>query len=376
MQKNLKTILTALAALSSLILAFIISSCCEDCPVGPVQPGPYKGWLYATDFESEWLYKIDTETDSLVDSVQYVTDEVYNPGAIGVSSDGQYLSVSYHDTYLTERLTIIYDAQNLDEIHRLEGEYGPLFITDESLYIGFAYDSIHFYSLPAFNRIYSDSTPSVGLPILRSDKNLIYLHGVLNPASFDSTFIAAYDYKNRAMSDQWFIHDSRDSLVTIYAYDIHPDGRRLYCVTLSKYDGINITCYDLQEREMIFQTPFSTTTGSLKISPDGQEMYVTYPGYFMQYEIPGIIFVFDTETGNYIDGISLHGQIDGYPSAPLYAREIVFTPTGGKAYVGSGRLSQGSGTVSAIDTKEKRITKNIWPDMGHFIQSLCIGPKN
>ena len=162
----------------------------------------------------------------------------------------------------------------------------------------------------------------------------------------------------------------------IYAYDIHPDGRRLYCVTGSDYDGTDITCYDLQEREMIFQTPFSTTTGSLKISPDGQEMYVTYPGYFMQYEIPGIIFVFDTETGNYIDGISLHGQIDGYPSAPLYAREIAFTPTGGKAYVGSGRLSQGSGTASAIDTRERRITKNIWPDMGHFIQSLCIGPKN
>jgi hypothetical protein len=375
LKKINKNIMAALVCFISLILAFLFYSCCEDCPTGPVQPKPYRGWLYATDFESEWLYKIDIETDSLVDSVQYVADEIYSPGAIGVSSDGQYISVSYHDTYLTDRLTIIYDAQTLDEIHRLEGEYGPLFITHENLYVGFAYDSIHFYSLPGFNRIYSDSTPSVGLPILRSDKSLIYLYGVLNPARFDSTFIAAYDYQSMEIVDQWFIHDSRDTLVTIYAYDIHPDGQRLYCVTLSKYDGINITCYDLQEREIIFQTPFSTTTGSLKLSPDGREMYVTNPGYPMQDEIPGIIFVFDTETGNYIDGISLYGQVE-YPTAPLYATPIVFTPTGGKAYVGSGRHGQGTGTVSVIDTRERKIIKNIWPDMGHFIQSLCIGPKN
>ncbi|MBD3217230.1 MAG: hypothetical protein GF310_03060, partial [candidate division Zixibacteria bacterium] len=341
MKKIKKNIMTAMVCFISLILAFLVYSCCEDCPVGPVQPKPYKGWLYATDFASEWLYKIDTETDSLVDSVQYVTDEIYSPGALGVSSDGRYLSLSYYNSNLTDRLTIIYNAQTLQEVNRLEREYGSLFITQENLFIGFAHDSIHYYNLPGFNRIYSESTPSLGQPIFRSDQNRIYLHGVLNPASFDSTFIAAYDYRNREISEQWFIHDSRDSLVDIYSFDIHPDGRRLYCVTGSDYDGINITCYDLQEREIIFQTPFSTTTGSLKISPDGQEMYVTYPGYFMQYDIPGIIFVFDTETGNYIDGISLHGQVDEYPSVPLYAREIVFTPTGEKAYVGSGRLSQG-----------------------------------
>jgi DNA-binding beta-propeller fold protein YncE len=368
--------MTALVCIISPILAFLFYSCCEDCPVGPTQPKPYKGCLYATDFASEWLYKIDIETDSLVDSVQYVTDEVYSPGAISVSSDGKYLAAGYYNQQLTSRTTILYNAQTLDQIHSFDYQFYPLFIPTDNLFLGFGHDSIYIYSMPSFSPIYSEPSPGYTLPILRTDQSLIYLHGTLVSESFDSTLIAAYDYKNRGISEQWFIHDSRDSLVDIYSFDIHPDGRRLYCVTGSDYDGINITCYDLQEREIIFQTPFSTTTGSLKISPDAQEIYVTYPGYFMQYDIPGIIFVFDTETGNYIYGISLHGQVDEYPSVPLYAREIAFTPTGEKAYVGSGRLSQGSGTVSVIDTRERKIIKNIWPDMGHFIQSLCIGPKN
>jgi len=374
LRTKLKKIVLPVIPLVMIGLTILISSCCEDCIINP-QTQPYQGYLYVADTENGWVYQIDTETDSLVDSVNYVSGQQYYAGNLDVSPDGKYLAVGYGINYPEiGQVTVIYDAQTLNVIMELQYSYKPAFILEQNLMLGFMHDSVHIYSIPDFTKIHADTITSDLFPVVDESKNIAYLYGTLTPDRLDSTYIAAYDYIQRKVVDTWFIRDSQDSLVLIFQTDIHLSDARLYCTGGSNNDGLNLICYDLERRETIYATPTSSQTGSLRISPDGQEIYISDPGWFGQTSIPGIIFVHDASSGNYIDGISLYGSGE-YPAIPLYATPIIFTPTGEKAYVGSGRLEKGSGTISVIDTQERKVIKHIWPDKGHYFLYMCIGPK-
>jgi hypothetical protein len=89
---------------------------------------------------------------------------------------------------------------------------------------------------------------------------------------------------------------------------------------------------------------------------------------------PGRCFILDAETGAYTYGISLFGYLPK-PFRPLYANCIRFTPTGEKAYIGSGRQDKYPGTICVIKTRTHAIEKMIWPDFEHYICYMEIGPK-
>ncbi|GAF96988.1 unnamed protein product, partial [marine sediment metagenome] len=88
---------------------------------------------------------------------------------------------------------------------------------------------------------------------------------------------------------------------------------------------------------------------------------------------PGTVFIYDPDDGSYLSGISLYGYHD--IKYPLYADPIAFTPTGDKVYIGSGDIFRYDGTIMSIDTETKQVQKLIWPDLGHYIRKLKIGPK-
>ncbi|NIP41504.1 MAG: hypothetical protein GWO41_07035, partial [candidate division Zixibacteria bacterium] len=211
MRKNFKIILTALAALSLLILTFAIYSCCEDCPIGPVQSRPYKGWLYATNIQNNWVYKIDTEIDSLVDSINSGIDPSYTPGSIDVSQDGHYLAVPYYSIPLNDKFVRIYDAQSLEIIIDIADYFFPIFITGENILLAIR-NGVHIYSLPDFTLLSSDSIGPSLFPVLYEKKHLVYILSMVGYTNTDSTFLYAYDYKQRKKVGQWFFSDSKDSL--------------------------------------------------------------------------------------------------------------------------------------------------------------------
>ena len=140
----------------------------------------------------------------------------------------------------------------------------------------------------------------------------------------------------------------------ILQFDVYTDENFLYCTGGSEVSGLYLARYDLDERETIFREPITSRYGSMRLSPDGMEVYISDPGQPFVNSTPGIIFVYDAQSGNYIDGISLYG-LDENPALALYATPIVFTPTGEKAYVGSGTSQPRiPGTISVIDTKERK----------------------
>jgi len=91
--------------------------------------------------------------------------------------------------------------------------------------------------------------------------------------------------------------------------------------------------------------------------------------------LAGTLYVFDAETGAYTHGISLYGFTPNYPDIPMFGNMIAFTPTGDKAYVGSGRSEKYSGTVCSINTSTYAVENLVWPDFNHMILFLEIGPK-
>ncbi|HDS00501.1 MAG TPA: hypothetical protein ENO22_11435 [candidate division Zixibacteria bacterium] len=373
MRKNFKTILTALVALSFLILAFIIGSCCDDCPVGPVQPKPYNGWLYAIDMQNRWVYKIDVENDSLVDSVYYETTRRSVPGTIDVSTDGRFLAVGYYDLVNGVRFTRIYDAQTLDTLTDLADYNIPVFIPDQDIMIGIG-QRLRIYSLPDFTIVHEEATSLSAYPIVNIKNDLVFMNGAVNPEHVESTFIYSYDYVNREIEREWYFRDKHDSIVFVTAFDINKDGTKIYCLNYSNLDGTMVTCYDLETEEIIFSYPIFSWTGSVRLTPDEEYLYVTEPGDLAYYGNPGTVYILDANDGSYIEGISLFGYAPN-PFHPLYATPIVFTPQGHKAYIGSGKVVLESGTISVIDTESRDVIENIWPDLGHFISDLKIGPK-
>jgi DNA-binding beta-propeller fold protein YncE len=362
-------------------LAGFLVSCCKDCPTCPDgTTQPYKGWLYATDGLTNYVYQIDTETDSLVDSVTYDT-ELYMPGYIAVSPDGQYLVVPYLDHWNSVYFTRIYDAQTLDIIMDLDEIITPLFADNGNKIVSPDTKTVAQYSVPGFDLISidtimsPDSSSRIQDYVLHESENRIYMIVSCYPEAGDSTYIMAYDYQKREVVDRWYITDDNGDWVQIHHIDVHPNLPWLYLAT-QEYGGIfYIACYDLEKGEFIFKTPIATYFGHCCVSPDGSEVYLTDHGLpLTPVPSPGTLFVFDAFDGAYLHGISLFGY-DPILSEPLYAGYIVFTPTGEKAYVGSGLQGKRSGSVFCVNTSTRDITKLIWPDLGHYTYVLAIGPK-
>jgi DNA-binding beta-propeller fold protein YncE len=115
--------------------------------------------------------------------------------------------------------------------------------------------------------------------------------------------------------------------------------------------------------------------GDVAVSPDGKEVYVTDPGgVFQEWPTPGTIFIFDADNGQYIDGISLFGY-GTTPGMPVPGDEVVFSPSGERAFVAVGRADKAPGTILTVDTKERRVIHVAWSDLGHIPEILAIGPK-
>jgi hypothetical protein len=371
LRKNFKTILTALAALSLLILTFAIYSCCEDCPVGPVQPKPYRGWLYALDYWSGWLYQIDLETDSVIDSIHHEM-EGYSTGAFDVSSDGKYLAVSFTRTTPLARQLRIYNAQNLQLIIEMEGGGYPAFTGDQQKLI-ICGDNIEIFQVPGFALLYADEIGRSAQPVIID--SFIFLLQMQNWASGDSQFVAKYNYYVHEL-DTFIITDNEGNWFSYHQFNVSEDGRYLYFGGYSGSVPSSLNCYDLDTREFIFKHYVYSVNGAVELNPTADELYFTDPGYSSDYESPGTVFIYDSRSGAYEGGISLFGYTtDEEAFLPLYANGVAFTPDGNWAYVGTGNVFKAGGGIVVINAKDRQVKNIIWPDLDHYIRNMKIGPK-
>jgi hypothetical protein len=374
-------------------IGLLVSGCSDDCPTCPKEYEriPYRGWLYYTDGFSAGtaLFKVDLETDSIVDSIRHEDGALYTISA-AVSSDGRYLAAWYDDTYLTRGSTRLYNAQTLALIGELPRRLGAYFDTEDQWLLGFeSFDSfvtgyrISKLSLPSLTTISTDSVRNFRPMIIDPSRNLLY--GVAEqhsaaPAVYPRG-LYSFNYASHELISVPLLWSPTDTAKVVYSLSLSANGEILYFIVETPEDvtiwGMAAGAYNLKSRTLLWYYPLVSWTGGIAVSPDGKEVWVTDPGPTGFDWNSGTIFILDAATGRYLQGISLFGYLpDSNPIFCLPGRDIVFAPTGDRAYVQARQtFTNPYGTVVVVDTKKRAIVKLLRPDMNCEPGELLICPK-
>jgi DNA-binding beta-propeller fold protein YncE len=374
--------LIALVAIivTAMTLGLSVSGCSKDCPTCPTDKPVehYKGWLYYSDCTDQFngVTLVDMETDSIVDSIRHEGPAMGTLG-IDVSPDGRYLAVGFTGINDDTRETRIYDAQTLQLLTVLPKLYDPLFDPGSGMLIGELSHSLTWINMPSGQVVREDTLEDVFLPCDRPFdllNHLIYGNSVkANP--FRSEF-ASYDYVNHEL-EYVPIHVAPGDTVQVIQACVDVDRNRLFFHSIRWFNGGRtlLMGYDLNTLAVLWTFPTLSEVGSVAVSPDGSEVWMTDPGQPGYIFDSGTIYIFDAASGAYLQGISLFGY-GSNPLSPLAGSGIIFSPTGEKAYVATGYAAdRPTGSVLVVDTKLKKIIKVLTPDYMRSPMRLCIGPK-
>lgn len=396
MKKEHLSRVIALIAIAMVVTAIglLVSGCSEDCPTCPKEYEriPYKGWLYYTEGNSDGtsLFKVDLETDSIVDSIKHEDGALYTNGA-AVSSDGRYLATWYSDVAITRGLTRLYNAQTLVQIGELPQRLASFFDAEDKWLLGF--DSFNSFetgyrisrlSLPDLTTISVDSVRNLQPRIIDPDRNQFYCYAEQTgaaPAVYPRG-LYSFNYVTHELKSTPLLWSPTDTSKVVSSLSLSADGEILYFIAESPegiplIHGIAAGAYNLKSRTLLWYYPLMSWTGGIAVSPDGKEVWLTDPGPPGYEWNSGTIFILDAATGRYLQGISLFGYLpDSNPYYCLPGRGIVFTPTGDRAYLQARHtFTNPYGTVVVIDTKKRAIIKLLKPNMHSEPGKLLICPK-
>jgi hypothetical protein len=385
--------LTALLAtlVAAMICGLLLNSCSNDCPTCPTDKPVehYKGWLYYTDLSPVLynIYKVDMETDSIVDSLTYGDPSVAGY-ATAMSSDGRYLVAWFGDTYLHIATTRLYDAQTLTMISEIPQKAYACFFDTENRWI-LAYDvnatgGAQFLrlSLPDLTVLATDTVHNFWPIMIDPARHKIYGQASetsSKPVVYHRGFYS-YDYVQHQMQLIPILWTPNDTC-QVFTPKLSGDGNTLYFIGM-EFTGATIfgsiaAAFDLGTRALLWHYPLVGASGGIDVSPDGKEVWLTDPGAPGYDWDSGTIFILDAATGRFLQGISMYGyQPDNNPHFCLPGRQVLFSPTGEKVYVCTDiTMTNPYGTVVVVDAKKRTITKLLRPDMHSEPMSLCLGPK-
>jgi hypothetical protein len=382
----------ALVAIAIIVTAIglLVSGCSDDCPTCPKEEErkPYRGWMYYTDGFSAGtsLFKVDLETDSIVDSIRHEDGALYTISA-AVSSDGRYLAAWYNDTYATRGSTRLYNAQTLAQIGELPEAVSAYFDTEDQWLLGFDVNSTGYLiwrlALPGLATLSVDTVHNFGPIIIDPSRNLLYGNAEQHsaaPAVYPWGFYS-FNYVTHELKSLSLLWSPTDTIKEVYSLSLSSNGEILYFTGCEPAGatvwGVVAAAYNLKTRTLLWYYPLVAPQGGIAVSPDGKEVWVTDPGPTGFDWNSGTIFILDAATGRYLQGLSLFGYLpDSNPAYCLPGREIVFAPTGDRAYVQARQtFTNPYGTVVVVDTKKRAIVKLLKPDMNCEPGELLICPK-
>lgn len=381
---NKRRIALSLASFFAVCIVVALLSCGKDeCPTCPKDESarPYKGWLFVTSNASDYgLFKIDAETGEAVDSIPQKSGD-QRSGYVDASQDGRYVAVSYCCGGGYSRTTVIYDAQTLAVVHEMPFIVSPLFISSQNILLGFAHDTVFTFSIPTFDIVSADSVgENFGMieHILDERDTLVYGNFDYGESRLDSVEVAAYNYVRREITRKFDVRWDDQHKASILHMDFNRARREIY-FTGANYPYVDVLAsYSIQSGTVTIINKLWTWYGWAKVSPDGKELYVTDPGPIQSAGDAGTIYIFDAASKSYLGGISLWGYRPFEESGlPLAGGQIVFTPTGERAFVLTGRTDgyKLGGSVLTIDTKTRQIVHLTWPECDHYPDFAAICPK-
>lgn len=379
---NMSRQLTKLTSIYFALLILVLVGGCsgDDCPTCPKDEvvQPYKGWLYYSEHNPSLydIYKVDMETDSIVDSLMLPLEE---SAIFDVSADGRLLAVRDATFDFYSAKTWLYDAQTFDLLGEIPYAVSPYFDLEHGRIVGMRADSLDTYitvlSYPSMTLLQEDTLGGFLGQYLDAKRGFIYGWG---GSSLRFRFYR-FDYINRELELIPITHWAGDT-VQVIDFCLNQSGNRVYIRGLSvpgPFQGFTFTgTYDLQSETLLWSYKTMGQYGGLALSPDEREVYMTDPGISGYSGLnPGAFFVLDSGSGALLEAVSTFGYRDN-PLSPLSTSDVIFSPTGEKAYLATGAVGDRQpASVLVIDTETRNITKILSPDLQRHPRNLRIGPK-
>lgn len=338
--------------------------CSDDCTTCPTCPEPepivdevYDGRLYVSMLNGDaGMYVIDMATDSIIDSVMYFASF----GTVDVSPDGKYVVVNAIGE------TWIYDAADMSLVHRIADFAMADFVRNGTALLGAYRLTSYLYSFPDCQLEWSSDSIRWAGYVYSDERDEVI--GVKRPDT-----IYCYSFKTNKTVHTWLVPpDSGGS--AMWRSDVNSAGTRFYGIT-DYPDRTEFFILDLERDSIISRFPLYTPLGYIKLNPKLNEVYVTDPGAVGWTLSPGTVYIFNAETGEYLEGISLYGYNPQIPEFPLDPHNMEITPDGNHLYIRTGDFKTYAGPLVRINTRTRRVEKLIYLGEELYADDMAIAPK-
>lgn len=346
-----------------------------SCSKTSTKPTPVEYRLYTGAVGKQiQLFSIDAEADTILDSVTYQGTHIQ----VAASPDGKYLGVWGGDP-----CSRIYSTTDFSILAELDCRLSIAFVPEAGVIVGSGRDTTKFYDYNTFDLLAEDTFAMYDMEPIRGT---VLLTGMIMYAAtghFDSSGFIIYDCHKRQVESLWhrFERPNDGFYRYIYREDVSPDGQRLYATASvsdseGSFGGEWLFCYDLENDNLLFETAIYAPYGGVQVSPDGQEVYLTDPGYPGSWgSTPGKIFIYDANDGTLLD----HIPVDDLDTTrgtekPLYLYQIRFHPEKPKVYIAGGDMFKGPGPLLVVNTEERKIINMIFPALNKIAQFIDIAP--
>ena len=317
-----KTFSYVLISLLFLIGGYFLS-CCDDCPTcqtdedTPVQPCR----LYAFDSMNQFIMSMDVPADTIIDSIRVD----YYGAEIFVTPDGTKLLVMRYDHENGHKMEI-YNTTDLSYLQSYD-LYGPYYFDGTDNY-GICMGGDGIYFIDPNSLIIQDSAlhlPTSGYSeYLDTVNNVLYVKGGVTQDNIGLVY--RVDCETRSLRDSILLFDVTGS-VTAIAYNWLTDD--LYILSKIRTNLAYFYQYDLALDSVVSRFVLSEASGSIAVSPDGREVYLTDGGHGMFGYIPSRpIWIIDAFTHQPITWIPPYDSAGYFPA---FFHEIYFTPGGKRA---------------------------------------------
>lgn len=344
---------------------------CSDKGTGGGDDKPTGYYVYAHGYWSSprnygLIYKIDAETDSVVDSTRYPNDLLF----LHTTPDGKEL------WGMGPQMTVVWNTADMSEKRRIEGlgALVPFLETDTSylVLVGIEHRRIYLMDRNTGGVIGYDTIPGTNTwydAFHDPERHLII--GITLSAPREVYF---FDYYLRAFVDTVTLVDAAGNPTLISSPTLSPNKDQIYGFWGSGGPDRRWQVFDLRSGHFLHEQPVSSF-GDFVFFDDGRKVAVTSPGNCRDVLASPSLPIY--ETGNFMKAGELCLECDSpaaVPGNPLTAYHGIGVPNSSKAYIGCGTFCS-QGPLLVIDCCPAIIQKYLFLSPNVGFEAIAIGRK-
>ncbi len=311
------------------------------------------------------IYKIDAQTNVIVDSTRYPNNLLY----LYATPDGRELWGMGPD------LTVVWNTVDFSEKRRFEelGAFVPFFEIDASYIVlaGIEKQRIYFVDRNTGELVDSDTistSPWEDALFHRSSGRL------LGVGSGIPKYLYYYDALQKVVNDSVLLVDISGIYSSAQFPVLSPDESQVYAYGGRTGAFPNWRVFDLESGVLLHEEPV-WSLGNFVFLNGGSRVLITTPGDCHPLTAARVVPVYETRTFVLVDSLIL--ETDSFPESPGYvlpANQGIQIPQTNTLFIGCASTCQ-LGPVLRINTESLSIEKSILLNPNVGFESLTIGRK-